>query len=301
MEQKNKFNLPYAVVFITAYNEEGAIRQTIEAIRAELSKEKYSSLFFDIIMVDDGSTDDTAAIARASGAKVISHPRNRGLGAATRTGMQTAYEMGADIAIKADGDAQFLMDDLEKLIAPIMEERADVVFGSRFLGHIRYDMPAWRSRGNAFFSWFAGYLTGMEVTDSATGLISFSRRYLSRFNILMDYNETQQLIIDSWGKGMRVVEVPIDTKPRTTGRSFINWKYPLRVLPAIVRSYIHAKPLKAFFWVGFATFILGIAIGFLWFFKLSAFFGGLSSTVLIITGIQIILFGFLADIVVKKR
>ena len=60
-------------------------------------------------------------------------------------------------------------------------------------------------------------------------------------------------------------------------------------------------PLKAFFWVGFATFILGIAIGFLWFFKLSTFFGGLSSTILLITGIQIILFGFLADIVVKKR
>lgn len=301
MEQKNKFNLPYLVVFVPAYNEEGSIGKTIDAISEELAQEKYNSFYFETIAIDDGSTDTTEKVAKSKGIRVIVHPRNLGLGAATRTGMRAAYEMGADMAVKVDGDAQFDMGDLEKMISPIQNDRADVVFGSRFLGGILYDMPFHRSWGNSFFAWLTSWLTKTTVTDSATGLIAFSRRYLSRFNILMNYNETQQLIIDAWGKNMMAVEVPVTSKPREAGTSFINWKYPFRVIPAMLRSYIHAKPLKAFFYTGLAILLIGVVIGFLWFFGISRFFGGLSSTILIITGLQIIIFGFLADIVVKKR
>lgn len=301
MEQKNKFNLPYVVIFIPAYNEEGAIGKTIDSVKEELIKEKYKEFYFETIVIDDGSKDKTGEIAKNKGIKVVTLPINMGLGAATRTGMRTAYEMGADIAVKVDGDAQFVMEDLDKMIKPILENKADVIFGSRFLGSILYKMPFHRAWGNTFFAWLTSRLTGMKVTDSSTGLISFCRRYLSCFGILMDYNETQQLIIDAWGKDMRVIEIPISSNQRKSGKSFVNWKYPFRVLPAMLRSYIHARPLKSFFCIGLFIFIIGVAIGFLWFFGISKFFGGLSSAILIITGIQIILFGFLADIVIKKR
>lgn len=301
METKNKFNLPYVVIFIPAYNEEAAVGLTIEQVQQELRKEQYRHFYSDIIVIDDGSRDQTVEIAKSHGVRVVSHPRNLGLGAATRTGMQTAYEMRADVAVKVDGDTQFLMTDLAEMIGGILDDKADVIFGSRFLGKMLYQMPLHRSWGNAVFSWLTGKLTGLKITDSATGLISFNRRYLSCFNILLSYNETQQLIIDSWGKEMRVVEVPISSNPRRSGRSFINWKYPLIVLPAMMRTYIHVKPLRSFFFVGSIILLIGILIGFLWFSGLSYFFGGLSSAIFIITGIQIILFGFLADIVVKKK
>ncbi len=244
MTNQNRREIPSVIVFVTAYNEEGAIARTIDAIHDELAQDKYA-FRFETIVIDDGCTDSTCDIARKKGVKVISHQRNRGLGACTRTGMQSAFEMGADIAIKVDGDAQYVMRDLEKMIRPILDGKADVVFGSRFLGNVLYKMPVHRAYGNAFFSWLTGFLIGTKVTDSATGLIAFHRRYLSQFEILVDYNATQQLLINSWGRNMRVTWVPIDFRPRESGRSFISWKYPFRVVPAMLRSYFHARLLRS--------------------------------------------------------
>ncbi len=244
MTKQNGWDVPYVVVFVVAFNEEGAIARTIDEIHEELAQEKYP-FRSETIVIDDGSTDATVDVARDKNVKVISHQRNRGLGACTRTGMQSVHEMGAEIAIKVDGDAQYVMRDLEEMVRPILDGKADLVFGSRFLGNVLYRMPFYRVCGNAFFSWLTGLLIGTKVTDSATGLIAFHRRYLSQFQVLADYNVTQQLRIDSWGRNMRVVEVPIDFRSRETGRSFISWKYPFRVVPAILRSYLHARSLRS--------------------------------------------------------
>ena len=301
MKEKQNFHTPFVVVFIPAYNEEEAIAEVVKRVKGELESGEHSDFYAQIVVINDGSKDDTYNAARATGVKVVNHPVNMGLGAATRTGMQTAFEMGADLAVKVDGDLQNNPKDMISAIRPILEDKTDVVFGSRFLGRITYKMPTHRSLGNKFFSWLTGFLVGRRITDSSTGLIAFNRRYLSRFSLIMNYNETQQLIIDSWGKGMRVIEIPITTPERKTGKSFISWKYPFRVIPAMLRTYIHVKPLKSFFYVGLVVFLLGVLVGVLWFFNPERFFGDATAMILVLTGIQIILFGFLADIIVKRH
>jgi len=301
-EQHQKFNAPYVVVFIPAYDEEESIGRVIDVIKENYQGHASRNYVLDLIVVDDGSTDRTVEIAHKKGVrKIIQHPRNKGLGASTRTAMQTAFEMGADIAVKIDADFQHDPEDIDKVVAPVLEDRADVVFGTRFKGGLQYKMPLHRAWGNTFFSKLTGLLTGLDVTDGQTGLMAFHRRYLSRFTILRDYNETQQLIIDSWGKGMRVIEVPVLFHKRTTGTSFISWRYPFKVIPSIVRTYVNVRPMRTFFIIGSIILFLGLIVGIRWVTGSTGVFGDTTAVILIITGIQVIFFGFLADVVIHRR
>ena len=174
------------VVYIPAYNEEATIGRIIDTIKETYKERKGYKL--EVIVVNDGSRDRTTKIALERGVRVITHPSNRGLGAATRTGMETAREMGADIAVKIDADYQHDPLDIERVITPILEDRADAVFGSRFLGSINYQMPAYRKMGNSFFSWITSKFTGLRITDGQTGIMAFHRRYLDRMQMMSDYN-----------------------------------------------------------------------------------------------------------------
>jgi len=211
--------------------------------------------------------------------------------------------MGADIAVKIDADGQNEIESIEKVVRPILEDKADCVFGSRLRGGLKYKMPLYRDWGNKFFAWLVSKITGLKITDATTGLIAFHQRYLKVFNIIKDYNETQQLIIDSWGKHMRVMEVPTIFHPRKSGRSFIKMglKYPKNVLPTILRMYIYFKPLRFFLAVGLTFIILGI-LGIIYLLvKKEAFFGDATITILILLGFQIVFFGLLADQISYRR
>jgi len=290
-------NMKNLVIFIPAFNEEKSIGKVIAEINKLCKKNrKYKTK---IIVVDDGSTDNTVKIAKKVGAnRIVKHPYNLGLGAATRTGMRTAYEMGADIAIKTDADLQYDVTDIEKIIKPIIDDAADIVFGSRFIGKIYYKMPRYRKFGNWFSTLLVRTLTGLPVTDTTTGLIAFSRRYLSRFQIIGNYNETQQLIIDAWRNHMRIMEVPIFFKPRKTGKSFISLKYPFKVIPTILRLFLHANPLKVFVPAGLLFLITGIWYSIMTIIKYENI--TTLGSLLILFGIQIIFFGLLADLISKK-
>ncbi len=302
-----EYRLPYVVVYIPAYNEEGSIAKIIEKINQLYKNSQERDFVLDIIVIDDGSKDRTAEVARQAGVKkIITHPYNRGLGVAVRTAMQTAYEMGADIAVKIDADMQNPPEEIETVIRPILEDRADCVFGSRLIGGLQYKMPLYREWGNKFFAWLCSKITGLKVTDATTGLIATHRRYLEVFNIIKNYNETQQLIIDSWGKHMRVMEVSTKFFPRNSGGSFIKMglKYPLNVLPTIFRMYIHFKPLRFFLTVGLIFLIIGL-IGAIYLLSVSqdkqVFFGDATIAILILLGFQIIFFGLLADQISYRR
>lgn len=299
-----KYTIPYVIVFIPAYNEEKSIERVINTIKEYYQSGSTKDFILDTIVVDDGSRDNTRAIVEKTGVKkIISHPANRGLGAATRTGMQTALEMGADIAVKIDADFQNPPEDIKKVIRPILENRADCVFGSRLMGGLEYKMPLYRDWGNKFFAWLVSKITGLKITDATTGLMAFHKRYLKIFNIIKDYNETQQLIIDSWGKHMRVAEVSTAFRQRTTGKSFIKMglTYPANVLPAMFRMYIHFKPLRFFLTIGLICLILAIITLIYVLLCGEALFGDATITILIIVGFQIMFFGLLADQISYKR
>jgi len=299
-----EYRLPYVIVFIPAYNEEKAIAGVIKKINDLYSNDQERNFVLDTIVIDDGSKDKTVEESKKAGIKrIVIHPYNKGLGASTRTGMETAYEMGADIAVKIDADFQNPPEDIEKIIRPILDDRADCVFGTRLTGGLQYKMPLYRDWGNKFFAWLCSKITGLKVTDATTGLMAFHKRYLAVFNIIRDYNETQQLIIDSWGKRMRVIEVPTVFHKRESGKSFIkaSLKYPANVLPTMLRMYIHFKPLRFFLSIGLIFIILGILGGIYIFINDKAFFGDATITILIILGFQIIFFGLLADQISYRR
>jgi glycosyltransferase involved in cell wall biosynthesis len=293
--------LPYVVIFIPAVNEDKMIGDVIRKVHELYSGTTKRGYWADVIVIDDGSTDSTVNVARASGAsRVVSHPFNRGLGAATRTGLQTAHEMGADIAVKIDADFQHDPDDIDKVIQPIIADRADAVFGSRLTGGLKYKMPLYRAAGNRFFSWLVSRLTGLKITDAQTGLMAFHRRYLAVFDIVSDYNETQQLIMDAWGKHFRVIEVPVVFHKRMTGNSFISFRYPFKVMPTILRMLVRGNPLKVFIPSGLILIGLGFLAGTILLFTNKEFYGDATVTVLLMSGLLTIFFGILADIISHK-
>lgn len=298
----------YVVVFIPALNEEEKIGEVVKNTYKFFKGSEKRGFWVDVIVVDDGSKDKTGEVSRKAGAKlVVRHPYNRGLGAATRSGMQEAYRMGADIAVKIDADYQFDPQDIERTIKPILDNEADVVFGSRFMKEYKgykskdFTLVLARKWGNKVFPWLLRKLTGLPVTDATTGLIAFGRKYLENFELASDYNETQQLIIDSWGRHMRVIEVPCTFKPRTTGRSFISLKYLRKVPISMLRMMIVAAPLRIFVPLGSFFILLGL-------FALGAVVTGQTQLVgksgmviLFFTGLQILLFGFLADQIAQLK
>ena len=187
------------------------------------------------IVVDDGSTDATAAIARGRGAEVVVHPENRGLGAAVRTGLRAAVASGSVAVAYLDADLEYSPGDIPKLLEPVLSGRAGYVLGSRFRGGVR-GMRLYRRVGNYAFTALLVLLTGENITDGQTGMRAFSREAADRAEIVHDYNYAQVLTLDLLQKGLRFEEVPIRYRVREHGESFIRWSYPAKVLPAIWRE-----------------------------------------------------------------
>lgn len=192
----------------------------------------------DVVVVDDGSRDRTADIAREAGALVLRHTESRGVGAALRTGLEHARRHAGYAAVAhIDGDGEYDPNDLERVLAPILRGEAEYVLGSRFLG--RREGMAWhRSLTNRAASALVGALIGSVVTDAQTGHRALGARALEAAEIRHDYNSAQVLTLALWGMGIHPVEVPISYRRRTTGRSFVRYpEYLRRVTPAVWRAW----------------------------------------------------------------
>jgi glycosyltransferase involved in cell wall biosynthesis len=218
-------------VIIPAKDEEA----TIGALLDGISKVSVPGHALHPIVVDDGSTDATAAIARGRGAEVVAHPENRGLGAAVRTGLRAAVASEAVAVAYLDADLEYSPGDIPNVLEPVLSGRADYVLGSRFRGGVR-GMRLYRRAGNYAFTALLVLLTGENITDGQTGMRAFSRKAADRAEIVHDYNYAQVLTLDLLRKGFRLEEVPIRYRVREHGESFIRWSYPAKVLPAIWRE-----------------------------------------------------------------
>jgi glycosyltransferase involved in cell wall biosynthesis len=208
---------------------------TIGALLDGISKVSVPGHSLHPIVVDDGSTDATAAIARARGAEVVAHPENRGLGAAVRTCLRAAVASGAVAVAYLDADLEYAPQDIPKLLEPVLSGRADYVLGSRFRGGVR-GMRLYRRIGNYAFTALLVALTRAKITDGQTGMRAFSREAADQAEIVHDYNYAQVLTLDLLQKGFRLEEVPIRYRVREHGESFVRWSYPAKVLPAIWRE-----------------------------------------------------------------
>ncbi len=224
------------LAIVVARDEEPAIGRVLADI-----PESACRLPVDVLLVDDGSRDATAAIGREHGARVHSAGQSRGLGAALRTGLEIARDEGYAAALYIDGDGEYDSDDLDRVLEPVARGRADYVLGSRFLGR-REGMSWHRTLANRSTSALIGLLLGTVTSDGQTGCRAFSARALAAARIRHDYNYAQVLTISLWGAGIDAVEVPISYRRRATGRSFVRYpEYLARVAPAVWREWRAAR------------------------------------------------------------
>jgi len=220
-------------IMIPAYNEEQSIVEVIHRAKSI----KMNNVEIIILVINDGSRDNTERLAVDSGADlIVSHKINRGLGAAIRTGVEKSIENGADMAVMLDADGEYAPEEIPALIELILRNEADYVLGSRFMGGIR-KMKVQRRLGNLFLTALLMLFTGRRITDGQTGLRAFSKRALKNLDIVHDYNYAQVLTIDLLRKGYRIKEIPISYSFRKTGKSFVRFKsYALKVFPAMIKA-----------------------------------------------------------------
>jgi glycosyltransferase involved in cell wall biosynthesis len=185
------------------------------------------------VVVDDGSQDDTALVALASGARVVSHGANRGLGAAVRTGLAEGVALGAAAVAFCDADGEYDPADLASLVGPILDGDADYVVGSRFAGRIDHMRPH-RRLGNLALTRWVRWTVRRPVTDGQSGYRALSAVAAAEATIPHDYNYAQVLTVDLVRSGFVYAEVPISYRFRTSGRSFVRLlPYLRRVVPTV--------------------------------------------------------------------
>ncbi len=206
---------------VPAYNEEASIGAVVAEIRAADPE-------FEVVVVDDGSTDGTGELARRAGATVLTLPYNLGIGAAVQTGLQYAADNDFDVAVQIDGDGQHDSQELDKLLAPVLTGRADFAVGTRFAGGGRYRPSLFRRIGIALFAGIVTLIVRQRVTDTTSGFRAMNRRGIRLFadDYPHDYPEVEATVL-VFRHRLRMVEVPVAMRPREAGRSSIT---PLRSL-----------------------------------------------------------------------
>ncbi len=225
---------PIAIV-IPAYNEEPTVRAVVEAIPNELAGQPV-----EVIVVNDGSADQTVAEARAAGALVCDIPVNRGQGLIFMLGYWLARTRGAQVIATTDADGQYDEAEFERLVEPIINGRADFVNGSRRLGTELTTDPM-RHAGVIFFGHLVSVLIGQKITDPACGIRAFSAELTGKVKLEQTQYQTSEILIASAMNGFRVIEVPTTMRDRPDGATLTkkgpNLLYGMRFARAVLGTW----------------------------------------------------------------
>ena len=222
------------LAIVPAFNEEEAIGRVVEEIHAFDPQ-------IEIVVVDDGSHDRTAQVARAAGARVLRLPFNLGIGGAVQTGFRYAHENDFELAVRVDGDGQHDPAQLGAVIEPVLRGEADIVVGSRYLspGGDGYRSSVPRRVGIRILASVVSLLTGQRITDPTSGFQALNRKAITLFaaDYPHDYPEVEALVLLLRHR-LRLREVPIEMRPRAAGRSSIqtlsSGYYMVKVLLALL-------------------------------------------------------------------
>lgn len=270
------------IVCIPAFNEEQTIGEVIDGIKKVMTDYSY-----EIIAINDGSTDNTKQVARMHGANVVSHRTKFGLAEAYRTGCREALERGADIVVTIDSDGQYSPEDVPDLLSPVIKNEADLVLGWR---KWKEYMPLSKRMGNWLFARVVSFLAKKKIRDPQTGFRAFTKE-IAKFKIISDFSYTQETCIKAARAGFKILEVPIHFKKRISGKSrlFSNpLVYATRATIQIFRMLRDYSPIKFFGTVGAGLILAGILIGII-------FGHDLLALGCFLTGVSTLMFGFLAD------
>jgi glycosyltransferase involved in cell wall biosynthesis len=296
------------LINIPAYNEEAKIQKTIKAINRNIKGFKEVK----IQVIDDGSTDKTAQIAKKAGADfVFSSGLNRGLGSAFRVAVHKALAGGFNVMVNLDADGQFDPAEIFLLTDPLLQKKADIAIGSRFSGIKPKNMPFLRKSLNWLAAKSVSFFLGEKIDDITCGFRAYNREALLRLNLAHQFTYTQETIIDALGKNLKVLWIPVhvryfkDRKSHLT-KSLGNFIYQSTMI--IVRTFRDTNPLKFFgspaIFLIFSSFLIFLVFSFFYFqdFKITPYKNWLSlASILLLLGIQFMVFAFLADMIRTSR
>ena len=253
------------VVLVPALNERPTIQNVVERIpRAITGVDRVN-----IVVIDDGSTDDTGSIAASAGAVIVRHPHPSGVGAAFQSGLRKAIEMGADWIVSVDGDGQFAPEDIPKLLAPVLNGEADFATASRFKDpRLVPHMPAMKRWGNQVVSRLVSWLTGARYYDVSCGMRAYNRTAALNLSLLEQFTYTHEVFLHLSAKRMKITEVPIVVRgQREFGTSRVArslLRYGLNTLRIVFRFYRDYYPLRFFGRIGAMCLSVGVMLlGFL--------------------------------------
>jgi len=263
------------------------------------------------LVIDDGSRDGTADVARAHGVHhVVQFRRNKGLAAAFTAGIDACLSAGADFIVNTDADNQYAAKDIARLVAPLIAGEADIVIGDRNIRDIA--TMSWPKKVlQRIGSWVVRQVSNTQVPDTTSGFRAYTREAALRMTIVSEFSYTLESIIQAGKKKMAVAHVEVGTNPRTRpSRLFSSvYGYIKQSTATIVRIYTMHEPLKVFSYIGGLIFLVGLSISvrYLYFLLVGDTYGDrhlqslILSAVLMIVGFQVVLIGLVADAISGTR
>src|SRR5688572_4842747 len=236
--------------------------ETLPATLADLPRSVPGIDEIETLVIDDGSTDETARVAREAGAThVIRFRRRKGLAAAFMAGVDACLKQGADIIVNTDGDNQYAGREIARLVEPLLAGRADIVIGDRNIRDL--DHMSWlRKRLQRLGSWVVRQVSGTQVPDTTSGFRAYTREAALRMTIVSEFSYTLESIIQAGKNRMAIAHVEVGTNPRTRpSRLFGSVRsYIQRSTATIVRIYAMYEPLKVFTYIGLTVFGAGFIL-----------------------------------------
>lgn len=293
------------IIQIPCYNEERTLPETVAALPRTLP----GIDTVEYLVIDDGSADDTVGVAAAAGVHhIVRLPRNMGLARAFVAGLEAAVRHGADIIVNTDADNQYVADDIQLLLAPILAGQAEIVVGDRGVGRVEHFSGLKRTL-QRLGSWVISKAAGASIPDATSGFRALTREAALRTLVLSDYSYTLETLIQAGARRTAVAFVPVRTNPPTRPSRLMNNlpHYLANSTATIVRAYTLYRPLRVFTLIGTIALGIGLVIGlrFLYFYLQGAGNGHIQSlilaAVLLILGFQTLLIGLVADLIGANR
>lgn len=283
--------------------------ETLEIALNDLPKHIDGIDEIEYLIINDGSTDNTVEVAKNWGVHhVVTFKKNKGLAKGFMAGLDACLRAGADIIVNTDADNQYVGEDIEKLVRPILDGKADIVIGERPIDDTEHFSPL-KKKLQHIGSWTVRVASNSQIPDAPSGFRAYSREAAMRLNVVNEYTYTLETIVQAGREKMAMTSVPIRTNGELRASRLFNsmFGYIKKSMVTIIRSFMMYRPLRFFGGLGIIMFLLGLILGvrYLVFFFTGSAAGHVQSLILastlIMMGCMTGIIGLQADIIAANR
>ena len=293
------------IIQIPCYNE----AETLEVALNDLPKQIDGIDEIEYLIINDGSKDNTVEVAKNWGVHyVVNFKCNKGLAKGFMAGLDACLRQGADIIVNTDADNQYCGADIEKLVRPILDGKADIVIGERPIDDTEHFSPL-KKKLQHIGSWTVRVASKTDVPDAPSGFRAYSRQAALKMNVVNEYTYTLETIVQAGRNKMAITSMPIRTNPELRKSRLFNsmFGYIKKSMLTIIRAFMMYKPLRFFTIIGSVIFLIGLILGirFLVFVFMGESGGHIQSLILastlLLLGFQTFISGLQADLIASNR